>query len=306
MKIKCLFLTVCSIFLLGSSVTAYAQPKTMSDGTVFDAEFYANTYPDVKAAFGNDEKALYNHYVKYGKAEGRKATATTSNATTKTDFDPVFYANTYPDVKAAFGNDEKALYNHYIKYGKAEGRLASAASTDTVSATPATEQANVVSVETKSNYFPTRGTVVYGTVTTLADGTKIAKTDIKDITTYDFDKKYLIPRTDYSTGLIDNDKNGIDDRDPYNSCGYTDLNYNCIADGAPCNTYYLDIDDSILKNLANYSPDEILSSATKDYVKESQLSGSKHLCNHSIVCTTWAFNCQACIEAWKAADLHWE
>lgn len=40
---------------MGSSLTVYAQPKTMPDGTVFDAEFYAETYPDVKAAFGKDE-----------------------------------------------------------------------------------------------------------------------------------------------------------------------------------------------------------------------------------------------------------
>lgn len=45
--------------------------------------------------------------------------------------------------------------------------------------------------------------------------------------------KYVIPRTDYCDGLLDLDNNGIDDRDPYNSCGYTDLNHNCYADGAP-------------------------------------------------------------------------
>lgn len=88
MKVKHLILTVCSVLMLGSSMTAYAQPKTMPDGTVFDAEFYANTYPDVKAAFGNDEKALYNHYVTYGKAEGRLAVASqneTQNSPVKTD-----------------------------------------------------------------------------------------------------------------------------------------------------------------------------------------------------------------------------
>lgn len=48
-----------------------------------------------------------------------------------------------------------------------------------------------------------------------------------------FDKKYIIDRIDFSDGLLDIDGNGIDDRDPSNSCGYTDLNFNCIADGAP-------------------------------------------------------------------------
>lgn len=50
-----------------------------------------------------------------------------------------------------------------------------------------------------------------------------------------FDKKYWILRTDFSDGLLDVDHNGIDDRDPYNTCGFTDLNYNGIADGAPTN-----------------------------------------------------------------------
>lgn len=45
--------------------------------------------------------------------------------------------------------------------------------------------------------------------------------------------EYWILRTDFSDCLLDEDGNGIDDRDPYNDCGYTDLNHNCMADGAP-------------------------------------------------------------------------
>lgn len=49
------------------------------------------------------------------------------------DFDPVFYAETYPDVAAVLGTDADALYNHYINNGKAEGRLPHAeGDTDTV------------------------------------------------------------------------------------------------------------------------------------------------------------------------------
>lgn len=62
---------VAVVIMLFSSITAYAAPKTMPDGQLFDAEFYANTYPDVKAALGTDEATLYNHYVSFGKAEGR-------------------------------------------------------------------------------------------------------------------------------------------------------------------------------------------------------------------------------------------
>lgn len=62
---------IMATILLGSTLSVCAAPKTMADGTVFDADFYAETYPDVKQALGTDEAALYNHYVTYGKAEGR-------------------------------------------------------------------------------------------------------------------------------------------------------------------------------------------------------------------------------------------
>ncbi len=48
-----------------------------ADGTIFDAEYYAQTYPDVANAVGTDRDALYNHYVTFGKAEGRLACAPT-------------------------------------------------------------------------------------------------------------------------------------------------------------------------------------------------------------------------------------
>ena len=41
----------------------------------FDAEFYAATYPDVVAVFGDSPEALYKHYTDYGKAEGRSCNA---------------------------------------------------------------------------------------------------------------------------------------------------------------------------------------------------------------------------------------
>ena len=76
----------------------------------------------------------------FGKAEGRlpyapgtsasAPAAAASGAKTMPDgglFDPVFYYNTYPDVAAAFGNNEALLYQHYLLSGKAEGRLPYAA-----------------------------------------------------------------------------------------------------------------------------------------------------------------------------------
>ncbi|MDE6748703.1 MAG: hypothetical protein K2K21_06535 [Lachnospiraceae bacterium] len=57
--------------LFGATLTSEAAPKTMPDGQIFDAQFYAQSYPDVAAVLGNDESMLYFHYVNMGKVEGR-------------------------------------------------------------------------------------------------------------------------------------------------------------------------------------------------------------------------------------------
>lgn len=98
----------------------------------FDPVFYVATYADVAAAFGTDANALYNHYTTYGRSEGRKAFVNAVGGeevsgiigTDLPEFDPIFYANTYADVAAAFGTDANALYNHYINCGRSEGRKA--------------------------------------------------------------------------------------------------------------------------------------------------------------------------------------
>ena len=72
---KVFFMFLTAVTVTCSSLTAFAAPETMPDGTVFDAEYYAQTYPDVAAAIGTGRDALYNHYVTLGKAEGRSACA---------------------------------------------------------------------------------------------------------------------------------------------------------------------------------------------------------------------------------------
>ena len=93
---KTLALILTMAMSLSVSMTAFAAPKTMADGQTFDPEFYAETYPDVKAAFGNDEAALYNHYVTYGKSEGRKP-----------------YADGYVSEQSL--KDAAALHKYYTK-----------------------------------------------------------------------------------------------------------------------------------------------------------------------------------------------
>ena len=178
MKRKVL-LTAIAIMTLGCSIPVYAQPKTMPDGTLFDAEYYANTYPDVKAVFGNDEKALYNHYVQYGKAEGRLPYAGSAAA----------------------------------------GSLAGKQTTD--SSKTVVSRVARLHPRTKETEF---------WITTYSDGLKMRETNKAYFFHNDFPEQYFIPRTDFSDGLLDVDGNGIDDRDLYNSCGYSDLDFNCVSD----------------------------------------------------------------------------
>ena len=94
-------------------------PQTGSLGT-FNHIAYADKYADLKAVFGYDKAALYNHYITYGMKEGRTAEFSGGSGT----FDHIAYADKYPDLKAVFGYNKAALYNHYITYGMKEGRVA--------------------------------------------------------------------------------------------------------------------------------------------------------------------------------------
>ena len=77
-------ITICmaGFMCLAVNMTSQAAPVTMADGTIFDAEFYAATYPDVVAAFGTDADLLYMHYQLCGKTEGRFPNAAEKNAAT--------------------------------------------------------------------------------------------------------------------------------------------------------------------------------------------------------------------------------
>ena len=132
-KLSAAFVLAATI-LTGVNMKTYAAPKQMADGTMFDAAFYAETYPDVVAVMGKDEAMLYHHYVLCGKAEGRlpyaptelTAPAPAAGPKVMADgnlFDPVYYATKNPDVVAILGTDEAVLYQHYLLAGSKEGRL---------------------------------------------------------------------------------------------------------------------------------------------------------------------------------------
>ncbi|MCR4588458.1 MAG: hypothetical protein K5682_08635 [Lachnospiraceae bacterium] len=127
------------------SMKTYAAEITYDN---FDYVAYADTYADLKEAFGYDKDALYQHYINNGIKEGRTAQTTsgetvsgsteqtTGNSSTctlickrsdflsKSNFDAARYAADYADLAAAFGTNTNKLYNHYVNNGEKEGRKA--------------------------------------------------------------------------------------------------------------------------------------------------------------------------------------
>lgn len=83
--VKNLIITICTMVmtLAVMSTNAYAKEKTYTvngEKIKFDADYYSNTYADVKNALGTDEMVLLNHYLTYGRKEGRKPYANASTA----------------------------------------------------------------------------------------------------------------------------------------------------------------------------------------------------------------------------------
>lgn len=184
------------ITVISNSLIVFAAPKTMPDGTIFDAEYYAKNNPDVVEVYGTSEDSLFQHYVDYGKNEGRLTCSPTDN-------------------KETLGIEGHgrivSSYKHY-------------------------------------NYVNSKA-IIY----TYEDGYQIMKSFTE--TPYNsahVEDKYVIPRTDFCDGLLDADNNGIDDRDPYNSCGYTDLNHNCYADGAPVKEYMCPESEALMYRMCEH------------------------------------------------------
>ena len=122
----CLAATV----MISSPLTAYAGTGVTyewhNDG--FDAELYRAMYPDVAAAIGNNDTALWEHFKNAGYYEGRvgkmKMPVTTKISVLENGkwFDAARYAADNPDVAAVLGTDRDTLWAHYLANGYNEGR----------------------------------------------------------------------------------------------------------------------------------------------------------------------------------------
>ena len=80
---------------------------------VFDPAYYADKYPDLKAAFGTNAANLFHHFCSYGMKEGRIASA---------HFNVIKYKEYHVDLRNAFGDNLPLYYRHYVIYGYKENR----------------------------------------------------------------------------------------------------------------------------------------------------------------------------------------
>lgn len=97
-------------FILGKYIY-----KKVDYGYVFNPTYYSDHYVDLKNAYGNNDKKLFDHFCKYGMKEGRQAIMT---------FNVYTYQSNYQDLRDAFGNDLPKYYQHFCQYGYKEGRIA--------------------------------------------------------------------------------------------------------------------------------------------------------------------------------------
>lgn len=99
-----------SVFMLSANTLSVSA---VDMGTFFDAEYYAEQYPDVVEVYGTEEEALYEHYVTYGIKEGRNCSEI---------LNVTLYREQYPDLERAFGDNWEAYVDHYLNIGVQEGR----------------------------------------------------------------------------------------------------------------------------------------------------------------------------------------
>ena len=94
----------------------FPQSAWVDYSPVYDFDYYITHNSDLLAHFGSDDpEAVLDHFLMYGMREGRQAASA---------FNVDYYRQNYDDLRAAYGEDLKKYYIHYIDYGQEEGRVA--------------------------------------------------------------------------------------------------------------------------------------------------------------------------------------
>ena len=101
----------------GEGTSSLEAPVTIYEGvdysSVYNYEYYLNSYTDLKNIFEGDDIGALQHFVQSGMSEGRRGNPS---------FNVYTYKNRYGDLRRAFGNDLRQYYLHYLTCGIVEGR----------------------------------------------------------------------------------------------------------------------------------------------------------------------------------------
>ncbi len=114
--------------------------------TLLDAGYYNTRYADLKNAFNGNAARLMDHWITYGRFEGRSPKAGISDEGRERAkaiapaLDTVYYANKYVDLKNMFGYDPAKLAQHWLDSGIRDARIPNKATEDWLA--PAGRSAN--------------------------------------------------------------------------------------------------------------------------------------------------------------------
>lgn len=101
----------------GQSSSSQTKNTAALEQLLFNTQYYATVYADLRQAFGYNAGQLRQHYYNYGRNEGRTASPI---------FDAKYYLSHNPDVARAYGaQNYRAAFDHFLQYGFWEGRQGS-------------------------------------------------------------------------------------------------------------------------------------------------------------------------------------
>jgi len=81
---------------------------------IFDWYWYLDNYPDLRQAGLSTKEQAIDHWIKYGRKEGRIMMK---------QFDWEFYLNSYPDLRQSGLSTKEQAVDHWLNYGRKEGRI---------------------------------------------------------------------------------------------------------------------------------------------------------------------------------------
>lgn len=111
----------------------YGMKEGRQGSSEFNVQYYKNRYADLRSLYGYDLVKYYLHYINSGKREGRNGKTysdlvgyvTTYNGVDYSAvYDFNYYQDKYSSIRKAYGDDDIATLEHFVKRGMRNGNQA--------------------------------------------------------------------------------------------------------------------------------------------------------------------------------------